>query len=812
LRVTIDQLLDPKLERHLRGIIGLPLKVVQDRYQRGVFIAVRLLPAHSQTAAGATSPAGLRVPSSPPADNQVECLFLSSLEQERLGEAATKAAFASAAAASATSSKNKAATNKTITPGKDQTVFFTFDQMFTALTGYHQRQREARQRNEPAQKTSPSGVGVDSSPVFVAGLSLAGGAGAGASDEEEEAALVYCHLAALKHLLVAGKSGAGKSGFFNQAITSLCTLYGPDDLRLCLIDFKGGGITFAPYKGLPHLLRPPITDLATTLGALAIIQKEAQRRLEYLREAGLGLDIGRHNQMVERLLAEGRVPTGAYEQLPHILVIFDELNEAVEQEREHSARLAEEAGQRFNSAKFQSSIIKLLEGLARQARAAGIYLWLGVQTAHAEVISGPLRTGMNSVLALNFTDNTALAHLLRGSVKNLELAPGAGRGYFQSEGIGSTSPQLVQIAYLSDEEWDRRIRELGASGLALSGPPVMPPPPMPVSPPSSPSLLTLTPTPGAKIKTAPQDEGGPAPGLTRAFAATSHPGEGDAGDSRSGQKKAVEHGLAQPNKPDFASSQIEIDLAQSQASLETGTGTGTEAGGWPQPIPPAPPGVKDGTLPLALATFSAGEAAASSLPATFGARTVGPAAKVSPTLGQAKTAPKDTGKPRRVRPAPSPAPALAATLAAPTATAVGVTGEPALPQALAATTPGLLESHQTQPMSWMAYIEQELKIAPLAVLWLLKWSLTSNGGNFSLAGVVEATRKFNALERAVRQRNWPGCENLLMPGRDKLVRLGTILVEAGVLSEADPKTSTPRRVMASSMAEIKARLATYRLS
>jgi hypothetical protein len=366
---------------------------------------------------------------------------------------------------------------------------------------------------------------------------------------------------------------------------------------------------------------------------------------------------------------------------------------------------------------------------------------------------------MNSVLALNFTDNTALAQVMRRSVKNLELAPGIGRGYFQSEGSSSPEPQLVQIAYLGDEEWDRRIRELGASGLALVGP--------------------VTPPPGLRIKTTEGESG--------STFSTAAPRAGGEGDTRPDQEMAAEGVRA--IKP-YPSLQTDGDLAQELASVGTGAGTGTETTGRSQLLAKAAEG---GSL---LSASSAKGARAPSSSARTEDETP-PVKKDSSLPVSAEITSRDAIKSRRPKPVPP----------ATFATTIGTINEAVLQEAQAVSQ----EEAQTQKISWMAYIEQELKIAPLTVLWLLKWSLTSNQGNFSLTKVVEATRKFNALDRTMRQKNWPGCEDLVMPGREKLVRLSSLLVEAGLLSEADPKTSTPRRVIASNLIEMKELLSAGRV-
>ena len=65
-------------------------------------------------------------------------------------------------------------------------------------------------------------------------------------------------LASAPHLLIAGATGSGKSVCMNVLILSMLFRYGPDDLKLILIDPKM--VEFAAYKKLPHLLTPVIVE------------------------------------------------------------------------------------------------------------------------------------------------------------------------------------------------------------------------------------------------------------------------------------------------------------------------------------------------------------------------------------------------------------------------------------------------------------------------------------------------------------------------------------------------------------------------
>jgi len=69
------------------------------------------------------------------------------------------------------------------------------------------------------------------------------------------------------HLLIAGVTESGKSVLVNILICGSIFGKSPEELQLVLIDPKR--VEFAPYKDLPHLLTPVITDMEDALKSLA---------------------------------------------------------------------------------------------------------------------------------------------------------------------------------------------------------------------------------------------------------------------------------------------------------------------------------------------------------------------------------------------------------------------------------------------------------------------------------------------------------------------------------------------------------------
>ena len=69
--------------------------------------------------------------------------------------------------------------------------------------------------------------------------------------------LVY-DMAAMPHLLIAGRTGTGKSVCLNAIIHSFLLTRHPDECRLILIDPKK--VEFSDYARIPHLMHPVVTD------------------------------------------------------------------------------------------------------------------------------------------------------------------------------------------------------------------------------------------------------------------------------------------------------------------------------------------------------------------------------------------------------------------------------------------------------------------------------------------------------------------------------------------------------------------------
>ncbi|HAC90455.1 MAG TPA: DNA translocase FtsK, partial [Planctomycetaceae bacterium] len=74
-------------------------------------------------------------------------------------------------------------------------------------------------------------------------------------------------LATLPHLLIAGRTGTGKSVCLNAIIASILMTRRPDEVRMLMIDPKM--VEMIGYGRLPHLMHPVVTDMRKAEAILA---------------------------------------------------------------------------------------------------------------------------------------------------------------------------------------------------------------------------------------------------------------------------------------------------------------------------------------------------------------------------------------------------------------------------------------------------------------------------------------------------------------------------------------------------------------
>ena len=211
---------------------------------------------------------------------------------------------------------------------------------------------------------------------------------------------VIADLAPMPHLLVAGTTGSGKSVGLNCMILSLLYRYGPDQVKLIMIDPKM--LELSMYDDIPHLLSPVVTEPGKAIRALKWTVEQMEER--YRKMANLGVRaLPSFNAKVREARAKGsklkrRIQTGYdadtgqpvyededfdYEVMPQIVVVVDEL-----------ADLMMTAGKEVEF---------LIQRLAQKARAAGIHLIMATQRPSVDVITGVIKANLPTRISFQVT-------------------------------------------------------------------------------------------------------------------------------------------------------------------------------------------------------------------------------------------------------------------------------------------------------------------------------------------------------------------------------------------------------------------------
>ena len=255
-------------------------------------------------------------------------------------------------------------------------------------------------------------------------------------------------LSTLPHLLIAGRTGTGKSVCLNSIIVSMLMTRRPDEVRMLMIDPKM--VELSPYKQLPHLMHPVVTDMRKAEAILAWAVEKMEERYQLLARAGVR-HIAGYNQLGEEELMERMQPDDDEERrhiplhLPYVVIVADEMADLM-----------------MTSAKeVEAHIIRL----AQKSRAVGIHLVLATQKPTVDVITGLIKSNLPARIAFQVasrTDSRVVldemgADKLLGNGDLLFLWPGTstlirGQGTYLSDdeiskviaAVATTEPQYVK--------------------------------------------------------------------------------------------------------------------------------------------------------------------------------------------------------------------------------------------------------------------------------------------------------------------------------------------------------------------------------
>ena len=270
-------------------------------------------------------------------------------------------------------------------------------------------------------------------------------------------------LAKMPHLLIAGRTGTGKSVCLNTLILSILMTRTPDEVKMLMIDPKM--VELSPYKRVPHLMNPVITDMKKAEAVLAWAVDKMEERYDILARCGvrhldsfneLGKEeILRRMGIEEETDEANQIP----ERMPYIVIIADEM-----------------ADMMMTSGKdVEGHIIRL----AQKSRAVGIHLVLATQKPTVDVITGLIKSNLPARISFQVAsrvDSRVVldemgAERLLGNGDMLYLVPGTSKitraqGTFVSDDEVNT---IIDFFSEYEPEYCQELAQVGSKAAGKSG-------------------------------------------------------------------------------------------------------------------------------------------------------------------------------------------------------------------------------------------------------------------------------------------------------------------------------------------------------
>jgi energy-coupling factor transporter ATP-binding protein EcfA2 len=236
-----------------------------------------------------------------------------------------------------------------------------------------------------------------------------------------------------QHVLIAGKTGSGKSTLMHALITNLALYYSPEEVELYLIDFKKG-VEFKTYAThqLPHARVVAIeSEREFGLSVLQRLDAELKVRGDLFRELNVQ-DVGAYRE------ATGKP-------MPRILLVVDEFQEFFVEDD-----------------KISQEVSLLLDRLVRQGRAFGIHIHLGSQTLGGAYGLARATLGQMAVrVALQCSE--ADSHLILSEDNPAaRLLTRPGEAIYNDANGRVEGNNLFQVVWLSDDKREDYLKKIHA--------------------------------------------------------------------------------------------------------------------------------------------------------------------------------------------------------------------------------------------------------------------------------------------------------------------------------------------------------------
>ena len=256
---------------------------------------------------------------------------------------------------------------------------------------------------------------------------------------------MYFDLAKMPHMLIAGRTGSGKSVFVQSIITSIVYHFTPDKCKLIIIDPKGSDFGF--WDDIPHLITPIVkNNPEASVNALKWAVREMDDRYQQLQ-----LVNARNIETYNEIMAEKRdrgetitkqVAVGTDEEtgellfetqevdmsdMPYIVIIIDEVADLMSLARK--------------------DVEACVQRIAQKARAAGIHHVMATQRPDTTVITGTIKS--NFPTRVSFQARSTIDSMTTLGEKGAEQLLAMGDMLFSDAG---RVPVRIHGAFISDDE------------------------------------------------------------------------------------------------------------------------------------------------------------------------------------------------------------------------------------------------------------------------------------------------------------------------------------------------------------------------
>lgn len=205
--------------------------------------------------------------------------------------------------------------------------------------------------------------------------------------------ILYNEMADQTHLLIAGRTGSGKSTVVNGIIHSQLVQKDCSEEQFILIDPKR--VELSQWKSVPHCLFYASDNMGNRTKALNLAIEIIENRFAYMEQNGL------------------RKYNGG-----NVHVVIDELADLITTQK--------------------SDILPLLQRIGQIGRAANVFLICCTQCPTAQILSTQLKCNFTSILGLRTRSAQDSRNII--GIKGCESLPEYGKGYYVTphfEGIVS---------------------------------------------------------------------------------------------------------------------------------------------------------------------------------------------------------------------------------------------------------------------------------------------------------------------------------------------------------------------------------------